>query len=143
MIRDAVTCDTTNCLALLLEPAGEYPAATFEDFTRECGWTYGPEGHTCLPCRVGKGPVLERGECEWCGGAVTTRHGDELCMYCGHLTPDNGPEWHREGWTDGVGEDDDIEDQEHEDVMPTGPGEWAGAGGEEDQDQADGTGTDR
>ncbi|MDX2683694.1 hypothetical protein [Streptomyces soliscabiei] len=127
MIRDAVTCDTTNCLALLLEPAGDYPAATFEDFTRECGWSHGPEGHTCLPCRVGKGPVLERGECEWCGGRVTTRHGNELCMYCGHLTPDNGPEWQEEGWGD-----DDSEDQD-QDAMPTGPGEWAGAGGEEDQ----------
>ena len=129
MIRDAVTCDTTNCLALLLEPTGDYPAATFEDFTRECGWTLGPEGHTCLPCRVGKGPVLERGECEWCGGRVTTRHGTELCMYCGHLTPDNGPEWQEEGWGDDGGED--------QDQAPTGPGEWAGDGEDQDQDQGD------
>lgn len=122
-MRDAVTCDRSNCLALLLEPVPDYPAATFEDYAAAHGWTLDSAGHTCPACHQGAGPVLERGECLRCGGAVNTRHGVELCLYCGHPTPDNGPEWHREGWTD--------EEDQDQDAMPTGPGEWAGAGGED------------
>ena len=116
MIRDAATCDRRNCLAFLLEPAGDYPG-TFEDVAARSGWTFGPEGNTCPPCQTGRGPVLERGECHRCGGRIGVRHGSELCMSCGQLTPENGPEW------DDPPEDDDPDpDGIHTDSWSPEPG---------------------
>lgn len=99
--RDAITCDRPNCLAFLLEPPEEYEEDTLDDYAEAWGWTLGQDGHACRACSIGRGPVLERGECPWCGGRVTTRHHQEVCMYCGHLTPHNGPDW------DDSGEDQD------------------------------------
>ncbi|GGP79968.1 hypothetical protein [Streptomyces melanogenes] len=91
MIRDAATCDRPDCLAVLLEP--DHYSGAFEEAVTAYGWTVGPGGHTCPACQSGRGPVLERGECARCGGRVGVRHGTELCMACGQLTPANGPEW--------------------------------------------------
>lgn len=121
MRRLALTCDTTNCMAFLLlrkpEEADEFHRAAEEK------WDDTAAEIRCPVCIRGAGPMLERGDCEACGGRLATRHGVELCRDCHTPTRDNGPEW-----------TDDGEDQDDEDVMPTGPGEWAGAGGEEDQD---------
>lgn len=117
MRRLALTCDTPQCLAFLLIRRPQEA----DDFSREAEakWDDTHAAVTCPVCIRGAGPLLERGDCEACGGRLATRQNIELCRDCQTPTRDNGPDW-----------TDDGEDQ---DVMPTGPGEWAGAGGVEDQ----------
>lgn len=123
MRRLALTCDTTNCMAFLLlrkpEEADEFST------TAEALWDDATAEIRCPVCVRGAGPMLERGDCEVCGGRLATRDGNELCRDCGILTRDNGPEW-----------DDDGEDQDDDepDLAPTGPGEWAGLGEDQDDD---------
>lgn len=118
MRRLALTCDTPNCLAFLLlrkpEEADEFTTVA------EGVWDDATAHIRCPVCIRGAGPLMERGDCEVCGGRLATRDGNELCRDCGILTRDNGPEWEEDG--------------EDQDQAPTGPGEWAGAHGSEDQD---------
>ncbi|NUV64306.1 hypothetical protein [Streptomyces sp. CAI-85] len=92
MMRDAVTCDREDCLAVFLEPLGLPEGRTTEDAAREAGWEHGEAGHTCPGCVAGRGPVLERGECERCLGATVDRTTPDqgeanVCHYCGRVAP--------------------------------------------------------
>lgn len=95
MIRDAVTCDRSGCIALMLEPVGDDlpEAEQFEDTVRAAGWTYGPEGHSCPGCVRGSGPVLELGECPRCSGSTVDLPAGATCHYCGHVEPHPKEEW--------------------------------------------------
>lgn len=112
MIRDAVTCDKPLCLGLMLEPVADPTAAPgwdrhptraedvleFADLITVTGWTYGPEGHTCPACVLHQGakPVLERGDCPYCGGTTVTLHGKDTCHWCEREMPtgdDDGDDW--------------------------------------------------
>ncbi|MFI9031107.1 hypothetical protein [Streptomyces sp. NPDC053560] len=93
MIRDAVTCDRPNCLAILLEPDSLPEGAEFETAVTAAGWQHLSDGHACPACTAGTGPVLERGECPRCSGRTADRPDGARCMYCGHTVPHPTEEW--------------------------------------------------
>lgn len=87
MIRNAVTCDRPDCLALFLRPDGLPPEEPFETAVAAAGWQNLPEGHACPSCTAGTGPVLERGECPRCSGSTVDRQAGAVCHYCRHVEP--------------------------------------------------------
>jgi hypothetical protein len=74
-----------------------------DEFSREAEtkWDDTHAHVRCPVCGRGAGPLLERGDCQTCGGRLVTRQTTELCRDCETPTRDNGP-----GWDDG-GEDQD------------------------------------
>ena len=95
MIRDAVTCDAPDCLAVLLERDDAPEDQEFEEAIAAAGWISRPAvlavpgrddnevlGHVCPACVAGRGPVLELGECPVCTGRTTDREGGAVCLYC-------------------------------------------------------------
>lgn len=102
MIRDAVTCDRPDCLAVMLEPLEcqisfepcegcEYCEHPLEGHMAWYGWISDETGHTCPACNAGRGPVLERGECPGCGGITSTTADSDRCRYCRHIQPHRDP----------------------------------------------------
>lgn len=101
MIRDAVTCDVDDCAALYLERDDTPEGVEFEEDIAAHGWVSRPAvlvlpghadatdvlGHVCPACTVGRGPVLERGECPACGGSTVDLPAGATCHYCRHVTP--------------------------------------------------------
>ncbi|MDH6604479.1 hypothetical protein M2164_000114 [Streptomyces sp. SAI-208] len=101
MIRDAVTCDASDCLALYLG-RGDMPQSTeFEHHIEAHGWVSRPAGqvlsdypdaldvlgHLCPACSNGRGPVLELGECPRCMGRTVDLPDGSTCHYCRHVQP--------------------------------------------------------
>ncbi|WP_432159123.1 hypothetical protein [Streptomyces sp. bgisy153] len=100
MIRDAVTCDRDDCMALYLERDDMPEGVEFEDDIAARGWVSRPAvlavpgrddadvlGHTCPACVAGRGPVLELGECPTCTGRTVDLPDGSTCHYCGTVTP--------------------------------------------------------
>lgn len=102
MIRDAVTCDRTDCMAIYLEPIpgpttipGQDNPSTlaedvleFDQLAQLAGWVQDDKtGHSCPACVAGRGPVLELGECPTCTGGTTDRADSSICLYCRTLIP--------------------------------------------------------
>jgi hypothetical protein len=102
MIRDAITCDRRDCLALYIEPVADPTAAPgfdrhptrgedvldFEDLVDVAGWVRDDKaGHSCPACAAGRGPVLERGECPTCTGRTVDLPDGSTCHYCQTVTP--------------------------------------------------------
>lgn len=86
-IRDAVTCDRPDCLALFLEPDDLAEDEEFETAVQAAGWQHLPDGHICPACAGGRGPVLERDECPRCTGRTVDLAQASTCMYCQHPVP--------------------------------------------------------
>lgn len=114
MIRNAVTCDRDDCLAVYLEPDAN-PAARpgldteptraedvldFDQLVELAGWVARPAalvrpglpdadvvGHLCPACAADRGPVLELGECPKCGGRTMDLPDGAACQYCQAVTP--------------------------------------------------------
>ncbi|MFH8797789.1 hypothetical protein [Streptomyces sp. NPDC017941] len=107
MIRDAITCDRRDCLALYIEPVGDRTAAPgfdrgptrgedvldFEDLVDVAGWVRDEAGHSCPACAAGRGPVLERGECPSCMGSTVDLPDGSTCHYCRTVTPHPADDW--------------------------------------------------
>jgi hypothetical protein len=102
MIRDAITCDRTDCMAIYLEPVADPSALPgldhrptraedvldFEQLVDLAGWVRDDKaGHSCPACVAGRGPVLERGECPTCTGRTVDQDHGAVCMYCRAVTP--------------------------------------------------------
>lgn len=99
MIRNAVTCDRDDCLAIHVE-TDDYAAHAFEDHVWTLGWVARPAalirpgrpdadvtGHLCPACAADRGPVLELGECPVCSGRTVDRDDGAHCHYCQTVTP--------------------------------------------------------
>ncbi|MCG0290971.1 hypothetical protein [Streptomyces sp. PSAA01] len=105
MIRDAVTCDRPNCMAVMLEPLEcqvssepcdgcEYCEHPLEGHMAWYGWISDDEtGHTCPACDAGRGPVLELGECSTCTGRTVHLPQGETCEYCRTVVPQPADDW--------------------------------------------------
>lgn len=108
MIRDAITCDRRDCLALYIEPVADPAAAPgfdrhptraedvlgFEQLVDLAGWVRDDKaGHSCPACVAGRGPVLERGECPTCTGRTTDLPDGATCQYCQTVTPHQDDDW--------------------------------------------------
>ncbi|GHB59388.1 hypothetical protein GCM10010347_31670 [Streptomyces cirratus] len=106
MIRNAVTCDREDCLALCLEPR-EPENARFGEMIVEAGWVVRPAAavlpgypaapdvlaHLCPACAAGRGPVLERGECPACAGKTEDLESGSTCHYCRKVVPHLADKW--------------------------------------------------
>lgn len=97
MIRDAVTCDRPDCMAVYLEPIPDPTAMPglddrptraedvleFEQLVHLAGWVQDDKtGHSCPACTAGRGPVMKLGECPSCMGRTTDRADSSICLYC-------------------------------------------------------------
>jgi hypothetical protein len=114
MIRNAVTCDRDDCLALYLEPDANPHARPgldaeptraedvldFDQLVELAGWVARPAalvrpglpdtdvvGHLCPACVAERGPVLELGECPKCTGRTVDKADGAHCHYCRTVTP--------------------------------------------------------
>jgi hypothetical protein len=114
MIRQAVTCDRDDCVALYLEPDANPDARPgldaeptraadvldFDQLVELAGWVARPAalvrpglpdadvvGHLCPACAADRGPVLELGECPNCTGRTVDKADGAHCHYCRTVTP--------------------------------------------------------
>jgi len=87
-LHHAVTCTTDGCRALYLAAPRLGRDAALHAAQR-AGWAVSTGGLStrCPACHRAGLPVLERGDCPVCGGALGPSRSGDRCHYCGHLLP--------------------------------------------------------
>ncbi|MFJ1810908.1 MULTISPECIES: hypothetical protein [unclassified Streptomyces] len=84
----AVACGQPACIALYLAPP-RYGLDAVRAAAIRLGWDVPASGLSvrCPGCRVGSGPVTERGLCPCCGGSTTPTEFGAHCTWCGRTRP--------------------------------------------------------